>query len=79
FLAQHLLELEFFQRFSSGELLAVEFFFACITGFVKFVEHFKVIQLLGDFAICVRPDFFGPDVFQDGFRLLGVIPKIRLM
>jgi hypothetical protein len=29
--------------------------------------------------IGIRPDLFGPDVLQDGFSLLGIVPEIGLM
>jgi hypothetical protein len=27
----------------------------------------------------IRPDFFGPDIFQDEFGLFGIVPKISLV
>jgi hypothetical protein len=57
----------------------VEFFFAGVASFMKFIEYLKVIQLLGDFVVGIRPDFFGANALQNSFCLPWVIPKISLM
>jgi hypothetical protein len=46
---------------------------------VKFVEHLQVVQQAAYVVVRVRPDFLGANVFENWFRLLGVVPKIRLV
>jgi hypothetical protein len=46
---------------------------------VEFIQNFQVIKLLADLVEGIGPDFLGPDVLQDGFGLLWVVPEIRLV
>ena len=46
---------------------------------MELVEHVQVIGLFAHRLIGVSPYFLCPDVLQDRFGLLGVIPKISLL
>jgi hypothetical protein len=77
--AEHLFELELFNHVKGLLVLSFELILPYISGIVKFIEHLEVIELLAHLVIGVSPDFFSPDIFQNGFCLLWVVPEIGLM
>jgi hypothetical protein len=46
---------------------------------MKLIEHVEVVDCFGHSLIGIGPDFLGPDILQDGFGLLGIIPEIGLV
>jgi hypothetical protein len=46
---------------------------------MKFIEHLEVVREFTHGLIGVSPNLLGPDIFQDRFGLLGVVPEIGLV
>jgi hypothetical protein len=46
---------------------------------MEFIEHLEVVSFFADRLIGISPNLLGPDIFQDGFGLLRVVPEVRLM
>jgi hypothetical protein len=76
---QHFLEFKLFDRVERLFVLLVELVFIDVAGSMEFIQNFQVIKLLADFVKGISPDLLGPDVLQNGFGLLGVVPEIRLV
>src|SRR5690606_27904073 len=69
----------FFHRTLSLFILQVKLFLSYISGFVKFIKYFQVVNKLLHALVRVGPHFLGPQIFQDSFGLFRVVPEIGLL